>query len=88
LKAFELNIWLISLYRHSHSAKRYVQHYRPSLKGSFIMADFEFDFAAGDTTDQVDTQWKSEHLCTPGCITGVLMGCAFKSITCNVTISR
>ncbi len=52
------------------------------------MADFEFDFAAGDTTDQVDTQWKSEHLCTPGCITGALMGCAFKSITCNVTISR
>ncbi|MDO5077195.1 gallidermin/nisin family lantibiotic [Corynebacterium sp.] len=52
------------------------------------MADYEFDFAEGDTQDDVETQITSKSLCTPGCITGALQTCAFKSITCHVHISK
>ncbi|WJZ01864.1 gallidermin/nisin family lantibiotic [Corynebacterium freiburgense] len=52
------------------------------------MADYEFDFAEGDATDGIDTQWKSKSLCTPGCITGILQTCAIQSFTCEVHVSR
>lgn len=52
------------------------------------MSDFDFSFSAGDNGDQLDTQWKSEKLCTPGCITGVLQTCFAQSFTCEVHISK
>lgn len=51
------------------------------------MSDFDFNFANGDSADQVDTQWKSQYLCTPGCITGVLQTCFIQTATCNCHIT-
>lgn len=52
------------------------------------MADYEFDFAEGDAQGDIEPQITSVFMCTPGCITGVLQGCALRSITCNVNISK
>ncbi|WP_308607810.1 gallidermin/nisin family lantibiotic [uncultured Corynebacterium sp.] len=52
------------------------------------MSDFEFDFANGDSVDQVDTQWKSKSFCTPGCVTGILQTCVLQSATCTCPISK
>ncbi|MDO7803154.1 gallidermin/nisin family lantibiotic [Lactiplantibacillus plantarum] len=41
-----------------------------------------------NTSGDVDPRWKSKSLCTPGCKTGVLMGCALKSISCHIHISK
>ncbi len=58
------------------------------------MAKFD-DFNLGlkevktTSSDQdVQPRWQSKSFCTPGCKTGLLMGCSLKSITCHCHISR
>jgi gallidermin/nisin family lantibiotic len=48
--------------------------------------DFNLDVTTKAKGSDVEVQWKSKSLCTPGCITGVLQGCALQTITCNCTI--
>ncbi|MGX7118392.1 gallidermin/nisin family lantibiotic, partial [Enterococcus rotai] len=46
------------------------------------------DLDVAQTTNGVKPEPRitSKSLCTPGCVTGVLMGCALKTITCNCSV--
>ncbi|KXZ20120.1 gallidermin/nisin family lantibiotic [Bacillus nakamurai] len=51
--------------------------------------DFDLDVVKVSKQDsKITPQWKSESLCTPGCITGVLQTCFLQTITCNCHISK
>lgn len=49
--------------------------------------DFDLDVTTKTKGSDVDVQWKSKSFCTPGCITGILMGCSMQTITCNCSIN-
>ncbi len=57
------------------------------------MANFN-DFDLGLTKvsnsekSQIQPRITSKSLCTPGCKTGILMGCNIKTISCHVHISK
>lgn len=38
---------------------------------------------ATNNSNDVEPRWTSKHLCTPGCVTGVLMGCSLRTVTCH-----
>ncbi len=50
--------------------------------------DFDLDVTTKAKGTDVEAQWKSVSLCTPGCVTGILMGCALQTITCNCSVSK
>lgn len=48
--------------------------------------DFNLDLVKVDKNknmSKIEPQWKSKSLCTPGCITGILMTCPLKTATCG-----
>lgn len=45
--------------------------------------DFELDVQKAQTNDEEKQGITSIILCTSGCVTGLLMGCANRSATCN-----
>ncbi|MEE1101733.1 MAG: gallidermin/nisin family lantibiotic [Agathobacter sp.] len=48
--------------------------------------DFDLDVTTNVKDSDVSVQWKSKSLCTPGCITGILMGCNLQTVSCNCSI--
>lgn len=51
--------------------------------------DFSLDLTVSkEDTKKVDIQITSKSLCTPGCITGRLMGCNGPSNTCGCTVNQ
>ncbi|SDI40029.1 lantibiotic, gallidermin/nisin family [Pseudobutyrivibrio sp. 49] len=49
--------------------------------------DFNLDVTVSkDDTKKADVKITSKSLCTPGCVTGVLMGCNNKTATCNCSV--
>ena len=49
--------------------------------------DFNLDLVSVSKTDSgASTRITSISLCTPGCKTGVLMGCNLKTATCNCSV--
>lgn len=51
--------------------------------------DFDLDVVqVSKQQAEVDPRWKSEYLCTPGCVTGILQTCIFQTATCNCQISK
>lgn len=50
--------------------------------------DFDLDVTTKAKNSDVEVQITSKSLCTPGCVTGVLMGCALQTLTCNCSISK
>jgi len=48
--------------------------------------DFDLDVAQATNGVKPEPRITSKSLCTPGCVTGVLMGCALKTITCNCSV--
>lgn len=50
--------------------------------------DFDLDVTTKKVSgNDVSPQITSVSLCTPGCITGILQGCALQTITCNCSIA-
>lgn len=49
--------------------------------------DFNLDVTTKKSTDG-NAKFRSWSLCTPGCVTGVLMTCNLKTATCNCHISK
>lgn len=45
--------------------------------------DFNLDATQKKGAADVHAQFKSWSFCTPGCVTGILMGCNNKTATCN-----
>lgn len=47
--------------------------------------DFNLGLKEGKNGSEQDVQprWQSKSFCTPGCKTGLLMGCNMKSLTCK-----
>ncbi|SDI39993.1 lantibiotic, gallidermin/nisin family [Pseudobutyrivibrio sp. 49] len=49
--------------------------------------DFNLDVTVSkDDAKKADVKITSKSLCTPGCVTGLLMGCAGSSATCNCSV--
>lgn len=49
--------------------------------------DFDLDVVAVAQENADATPYiTSKSLCTPGCITGILMGCSGQTATCNCSI--
>lgn len=48
--------------------------------------DFNLDVTTKAKDSDVSAQWKSKSFCTPGCITGILMGCSIQTASCNCSI--
>ncbi|MCR5640686.1 MAG: gallidermin/nisin family lantibiotic [Lachnospiraceae bacterium] len=50
--------------------------------------DFTLDVTASkDDAKKADAQITSKFLCTPGCVTGWLMGCNGSSASCNCSVT-
>ncbi|MCR5640685.1 MAG: gallidermin/nisin family lantibiotic [Lachnospiraceae bacterium] len=50
--------------------------------------DFNLDVTASkDDSKKADVQITSKFLCTPGCVTGWLMGCNNKTASCNCSVT-
>lgn len=48
--------------------------------------DFDLDVTTKSKDSDVSVQLTSKSFCTPGCITGILMGCSLQTATCNCSI--
>ena len=48
--------------------------------------DFDLDVVEVSTGQEVKPRVTSVSLCTPGCVTGILMGCNNQTATCNCSI--
>ena len=50
--------------------------------------DFDLDVVAVATEENgIQARITSISLCTPGCVTGILMGCNAQTATCNCSIN-
>ncbi|WP_458120430.1 gallidermin/nisin family lantibiotic [Paenibacillus sp. Z6-24] len=51
--------------------------------------DFDLDLIqTPKQSQQIEPQWQSKSLCTPGCVTGLLQTCFIQTATCNCHISK